>query len=261
MRLRELLRRSFARSDVLTAWITSGALLVAVSIPGLFLYAYAAAESLEEIDRWFEFVLQVVVREVEEHGPSAIATDDLRGRLPNVDAAVRVQAANGDLLYQRGVWPDPRNEIGALRRNDGEKRDLGSIWLLQRAHWIVGERTAASGVRIELALPLRHFAAETSELRRRVVVATVIAAAAVLAIGLLTTMRAFSPLRRATAMLREVDTGSLGVRLPNRGTRDPIDRHAETLNGARADRRGFARLRAFADAAHELRTPLNRSAT
>ena len=73
-------------------------------------------------------------------------------------------------------------------------------------------------------------------------------------------MRAFSPLRRATAQLRDVDTGSLGVRLPSRGTGDPIDLHAETLNSvlARIDV-GFARLRAFSsDAAHELRTPLNR---
>jgi signal transduction histidine kinase len=260
MRPRELLRRSFARSDVLTAWITSGALLLAVFIPGLVLYSYAAVESLEEIDRWFEFVLQVVVREVDEHGPAAISADDVRGRLPNVDAAVRVHAGNGDLLDQRGVWPDPENEIQALRRSEGEKRNLGSILLLQRAHWIVGARETASGARVELALPLRHFASETVEIRRRVAVATVIAAAAVLLIGLVTTMRAFSPLRRATAMLREVDTGSLGVRLPNRGTRDPIDRHAETLNGVleRIDA-GFARLRTFSsDVAHELRTPLNR---
>jgi signal transduction histidine kinase len=260
MRPRELLRRSFARSDVLTAWITSGALLLAVFIPGMVLYAYAAAESLEEIDRWFEFVLQVVVRDVDEHGPAAISADDVRGRLPNVDAAVRVRAANGDLLYQRGVWPDRENEIQALRRNEGKKRNLASIRLLQRAHWIVGARESASGARVELALPLRHFASETVEIRRRVAVATVIAAAAVLLIGLVTTMRAFSPLRSATAMLREVDTGSLGVRLPNRGTRDPIDRHAETLNGVleRIDA-GFARLRAFSsDVAHDLRTPLNR---
>ena len=63
MRLRERLRRSLARSDVQTAWIVSGVLLIATCAPGLFLYAYAAMESLEEADRWFEFVLQVAVRE------------------------------------------------------------------------------------------------------------------------------------------------------------------------------------------------------
>jgi len=91
-------------------------------------------------------------------------------------------------------------------------------------------------------------------------VGAVIAAAVVLLIGLGTTMRAFAPLRRATAMLAEVGTGSLGVRLPSRGTGDPIDCHAETLNAVleRIDA-GFERLRAFSsDVAHELRTPLNR---
>jgi signal transduction histidine kinase len=260
MRLRELLRRSLARSDVQTASITAAALLLAVFVPGMYLYAYAAAESLEEIDRWFEFVLQVVVREVDEHGAAAIESGDVRGRLPNVDAAIRVHDPSGQIVAERGSWPDPQNEIQALHRSAGEKRNLGSIWILQRAHWIVGAQPTASGERVELALPLRHFASETTEIRRRVAFSTVIAAAAVLAIGLATTLRAFSPLRRATARLREVDTGSLGVRLPSRSTGDPIDLHAETLNGVleRIDA-GFARLRSFSsDAAHELRTPLNR---
>jgi signal transduction histidine kinase len=264
MRLPELSRRSFARADVQTVWITSAALLLAVFIPGMFLYAYAATETLEEIDGWFEFVLQGVVREVEERGPAAISLEDARGRLPNFDAAVRVRAPDGELLYERGVWPDPENEVRALsHRDDGARRNLGSVRLLRVAHWIVGEDTAASGARVELALPLRHFASETMEIRRRVVAATAIAAAAILLIGYATTMRAFSPLRRATAQLREVDTGSLGVRLPSRGTGDPIDLHAETLNSvlARIDA-GFARLRAFSsDVAHELRTPLNRIST
>ena len=264
MRRPDLSRRSLARADVQTAWITSAALLLAVFIPGMFLYAYAATESLEEIDRWFDFVLQVVVREVEERGPAAISLEDVRGRLPNVNAAVRVRAPNGDLLYERGVWPDPKNEVQALsHRVEEKKRNLGSVRLLRRNHWIVGERNAASGARVELALPLRHFASETLEIRRRVVVATTIAAAVILLIGYATTMRAFSPLRRATARLREVDTGSLGVRLPSRRTGDPIDLHAETLNSVleRIDA-GFARLRSFSsDVAHELRTPLNRIST
>src|SRR4029453_17079473 len=111
----------------------------------------------------------------------------------------RVRAPDGDRLYERGVWPDPENEVRALsRREDGARRDLGSVRLLRVAHWIVGEDTAASGARVELALPLRHFASETMEIRRRVVAATAIAAAAILLIGYATTMRAFSPLRRAT---------------------------------------------------------------
>ncbi len=263
MRPRELFRRSFARSDVRTVWITTAALLVAVFVPGMFLYAYSATESLEEIDSWFEFALQVVVREVNERGPEAIASGEVVGRLPHPNAAVRVHGATGELLSERGVWPDPENEIRALTHGDKEKRNLGALWLLRDAHWIVGARAGASGERIELALPLRQAASETIEILRHVTVATLIAGTVVLLIGLVTTLRAFVPLRRATAMLREVDTGSLGVRLPTRGTGDPIDLHAETLNGVlqRIDA-GFARLRAFSsDVAHELRTPLNRIST
>jgi signal transduction histidine kinase len=257
----ERLRRLLARSDVQTAWLTSSVLLLAVFVPGMLLYAYAAEESLEQFDRWFEFALQVVVGEVDERGPAAIATDDVSGRLPNADAAVRVRAPNGEILLARGNWPAPEHEIRArLHDGSGEKRNLTAVWLLRHADWIVGERVTASGARVELALPLRNFASVNAKIGRLIAIGAGLAALVVLLSGLGATMRAFSPLRRATAMLRQVDTGSLGVRLPSRGTGDPIDRHAETLNGvlARIDA-GFAQLRAFSsDAAHELRTPLNR---
>jgi len=266
MRLREPLRRSLARSDVQTAWIVSGVLLVAVCTPGLFLYAYAAMESLEEADRWFEFVLQVAVREVDEHGAAASESvfAGVQGRMPNVDAALRLRAPNGEIVYEQGVWPDPERQTRALDHGaNGHHRNLRSLWLLRHRNWMVGDRVAASGTHVELALPLRHFASESSELRRRALVGGVIAAALMLLVGLGATMRAFSPLRRATAVLRDVDTGSLGLRLPSRGTGDPIDVHAETLNGVlERIHAAFVRLRSFSsDAAHELRTPLNRIST
>src|SRR5688572_23318388 len=267
MQRRDRLVRWIARSDVQTAWITGAALLFAVLIPGLFVYAFSASESLEEIDHWFEFVLQVVTRDLEERGDAPIDLDDVRGRLPDFYAAVQVRSASGELLYERGAWPDAEHEIPAvssggepLERSDSP---LNSLGLLKRSNWMVGERTTRAGERVRLALPLRHFASESAEIRRRVIAATAVAAVAVLAIGLASTMRAFSPLRRATALLRDVDTGSLGMRLPTRRTGDPIDLHAETLNNvlARIDA-GFGRLRAFSsDVAHELRTPLNRIST
>jgi signal transduction histidine kinase len=263
MRLPERLRRSLARSDVQTAWIVSGVLLIATCAPGLFLYAYAAMESLEEADRWFDFVLQVAVREVDDHGAAASAGefDDIEGRVPNVDAALRLRSPNGEIVYERGVWPDPLREIQALNDGvDGGDRNLRSFWFLRHGNWMVGDRVAASGTRVELALPLRHFASESSELRRRALVSGVVAASLMLLVGLGAAMRAFSPLRRATAVLHDVDTGSLGLRLPSRGTGDPIDVHAETLNSVleRIDA-AFVRLRSFSsDVAHELRTPLNR---
>jgi two-component system, OmpR family, heavy metal sensor histidine kinase CusS len=261
MRPRELLRRSFARSDVQTAWIISAALLIAVLVPGLLLYAYAAEESLEQVDRWFEFALQVAVRDIDDRGPAALDAEDGRGSLPNPDAVVRVWSPGGEIVYSRGEWPELENQIRArLRDSDVPKRRLTAPWILRRASWIVGERATASGARVELALPLRNLASLNAKIRRGVMVGTGVAAGTVLLIALGTTIRAFSPLRRATAMLRDVGTGSLGVRLASRRTGDPIDLHAETLNAVleRIDA-GFARLRSFSsDAAHELRTPLNR---
>jgi len=259
MRLPDRLRRWGARSDVKTASITSAALALCVIVPGMWLYGHLAGEAMREVDRWFEFVLDVAVREVDENGPDALRRDDLRSRLR--EASVRLVDASGKVLIERGVWPEPRNEVLSRSSHpDRRKHGVDSAWLLRSGNWLVGKRATASGAVLELALPLRHFAAESGEILVEILLMAVIAAAAVLPIGFVTTLRAFAPLRRATAQLREVDTGSLGVRLPSRGTGDPIDLHAETLNGvlARIDA-GFARLRSFSsDAAHELRTPLNR---
>jgi signal transduction histidine kinase len=261
MRPFELLRRGLARSDVKTASITSAGLALCMFLPGMFLYAHLASESLREVDRWFGFVIQVAVREVDEHGVDALAGENVQGRLPNNDAAVRLRSPTGQLLFERGVWPEPEREIRAARsRAEVRERGLGSFWMLRPDNFIAGEQATASGSVLELALPMHHFASESGEIRGDIALMTLIAAALVLPIGFATTLRAFAPLRRATAQLREVDTGSLGVRLPSRGTSDPIDLHAETLNSvlARIDA-GFARLRSFSsDAAHELRTPLNR---
>jgi signal transduction histidine kinase len=264
MRLLERVRRSFARADVRTGSIISAALLFAAIVPGLLLYAYATEESLEEVDRWFEFALDVLVREVDDRGADHLVLEDVRGRLANPGAAVRIRAPSGDLLYERGRWPDREREIRArVHGVNRVKRNLASAWLVQPENWIVGERVAASGARVELALPLYRFASDNEKVRRRFVVGAALSTVTVLLIGLATAIRAFAPLRRSTELLRGVGTGSLGVRLPSRGTGDPIDRHAETLNSvlARIDA-GFARLRAFSsDVAHELRTPLNRIST
>jgi signal transduction histidine kinase len=261
MRRRERLRQWLARSDVQTASITSAALALCVFVPGMVLSAHLSVESLRQVDRWFEFVIQDAVREVDEHSVEALAGDEVRRRLPDLEASVRLRARTGEVLFERGDWPEPERQIRARSREDGDpKRGLGSFWLMRPENWVVGRKATASGSVVELALPLHRFASESREIRGEIALMALIAAALVLPIGFATALRAFAPLRRATAQLREVDTGSLGVRLPSRGTGDPIDLHAETLNSvlARIDA-GFARLRSFSsDAAHELRTPLNR---
>jgi len=117
MRRAERVRRPLLRSDVQTAWITSAALLLAVFVPGVFLYAYAAEESLEQFDRWFEYAISVVARDVEEGGAAAIHSEDSRGLLPNADAAVRVRGVDGEILAERGRWPAADEQIRARRRH------------------------------------------------------------------------------------------------------------------------------------------------
>jgi signal transduction histidine kinase len=262
MRPLERVRHWLARSDVQTASITSAALALCVFVPAMFLYAHLATESIREVDRWYEFVLGVAVHEVDEHGVDVFAGgEDLRGRLPNIGAVVRLRSPTGDVILEWGGWPDPESAIPVRSsRPDRRKHGWESFLKLRPKNWLVGRRTTASGAVVELALPLQHVAGEAEEVLGEIVLTAVVAAAIVLPIGFVIALRAFAPLRRATARLREVDTGSLGVRLPSRGTGDPIDLHAETLNSvlARIDA-GFVRLRSFSsDVAHELRTPLNR---
>jgi signal transduction histidine kinase len=261
MRLLEQARRWLARFDVQTASITSAALALCLFLPGIVLYAHLASEEMREVDRWFEFTVDVVVREFEVHGVEALGRDDLRERLRSIGAVVRLRAPTGEVILEPDHWPDPDREVPARSsRPHRRKHGWNSFWKLRSANWLVGRRATATGPLVEVALPLQHFASESAERFREVSAMALFAAAAVLPIGFVIALRAFHPLRRATAQLREVDTGSLGVRLPSRGTDDPIDRHAETLNSvlARIDA-AFARLRSFSsDVAHELRTPLNR---
>ena len=81
--------------------------------------------------------------------------------------------------------------------------------------------------------------------------------AAVLAAWMLTG-RALRPVERITEQVQQINTGTLGERVPRPGTGDEIDRLAATMN-AMLDRleNSDVRLRQFvSDASHELRTPV-----
>jgi signal transduction histidine kinase len=258
------LRRALRRADLRASLWIGSALLLFFAAAGFWYAAYTAMESLEEADRWFDFVLQGVVRDIDERGIESVATEDVRGLLPSANAGLRVRDASGAVLFERGDWPAPERAIPAILFGEAEQdRDLGAIWQMRRDNWMVGERTGERGQRVEIALPLAHFASEQLEIERLLLTGGLVAAGIAYLLGLIVTMRAFAPLRRATAQLVQVNPHRLGLRLPSRGTGDPIDVHAETLNRVLQEvDAGFARLRAFSsDAAHELRTPLNRIAT
>jgi len=257
MRWFEQARRSLARTDVRAALTITGLLLVALVLQGLALYAYVAAESLEEADRWMRHALRSIELRVDRGEPLEIAIADLRESLPGEALCVRVLDAQGALRQSWGDWPPEERQIAMAPRGP-----TTALRWLRRQTRLIGGETLPDGGRLDLALSLGHFHSESAEVGRRIAVAGLLSTLVALAIGLGASLRAFAPLRRATALLRGIDAGSLGHRLPTRGTGDPVDLHAETLNRvlARIDT-SFARLRAFSsDAAHELRTPLNRMA-
>jgi two-component system heavy metal sensor histidine kinase CusS len=257
MRRAEALR-GLARTDVRAALTIAGLLVVVLAVQSVALYAYVARESLEEADRWMGHALRAIALRVERGEALDMSVRDLRDSLPGEAVAVRLRDASGALVSEWGEWPPESRQIGPQRRASA----TAMAWLRNRRPRLVGSHSLHDGRLLEVALPLSHFHSESSEIGRRIALVALLSAAAALVTGLAASRHAFAPLRRATGVLRHVDAGSLGQRLPTRGTGDPVDLHAETLNRvlARIDA-AFERLRAFSsDAAHELRTPLNRIA-
>jgi signal transduction histidine kinase len=253
----EGLRRSLARTDVRAALTIASLVLAALIVQGFALYTYAANENLDEAERWMVHALRSVALRADRGDSLELAVSDLAEAWPGRSISVRIRDARGELVASRGPWPAPDARVEMGRSN---ARAAFRGWHV-REH-LVGSTPLRDGRSVDLALPLSHFHAEAAEMARHVAVTGTLSVLVALLTAWIATLRAFSPLRRATHALRDLDAGELDRRLPTRGTGDPVDQHAETLNRvlARIDA-GFARLRDFSsDVAHELRTPLNRIA-
>ncbi len=258
MRPADSLARNLRRADARAALAIGGLLLMAVGAQGAILYAYVALESLEEADRWIAYLTETIEAPTQRGTPVASIVGDMRRSLGDLAPSVRVRDSRGELIDGWGQWPESALLVAAEPGHD--KRELTSGLLLGRQKFLVSDVALASGMTVEVALPLAHFAAETAEVGRGLAIVSLASGVIALLIALIATARAFSPLRQATALLKTVDERNLGRRLPMRGTDDPVDNHARTLNRVleKIDT-SFSRLRAFtSDAAHELRTPLNR---
>jgi signal transduction histidine kinase len=255
--LRARARRALARTDVRAAVTIAGVLMLTLGVQGLALYAYVASEYVEEAERWLYYALGELEPPVAAAVPLERAVRERLAGLPGSPVAVRLRDPSGAVIQSWGRWPDGSRQLAA-RRHHAHHRFAAR--LASRDDVLVGESELASGDRIELALPLRHFVHETDEVGRRLLWAGLLSGALALAVGLWASLHAFAPLRGATALLRDLDARSLGRRLPTRSTGDPVDEHAETLNEVLTEiDTAFGRLRAFSsDVAHELRTPLNR---
>jgi signal transduction histidine kinase len=258
MRPADVFAKTLRRADARAALAIGGLLLLAVGVQGAVLYAYVAMENLEEADLWIAYLTEAIEAPAQRGTPVASIVGDMRQSLGDRAPSVRVRDDSGELIDSWGRWPESASLAAAESGEDG--RQLTSGLLLGHQRFLVSDVALQSGMTVEVALPLAHFASETAEVGRGLAVVSLASGAIALLIALMATARAFSPLRRATALLKTVDERNLGRRLPMRGTDDPVDRHARTLNRVleKIDT-SFSRLRAFtSDAAHELRTPLNR---
>lgn len=254
MRWVDLLRRT----DVRAALAIAGVLVVAITIQGILLAAFVAQESLEEADRWMSHTLASLRPPLERGEPVARIVGDMQASLEDARPAARLRDASGEVVATWGPWP--ATELLVPTRAGEDQRRLDAIRWMTREHHLVGNLPLPSGERLEIALPLAHFVTEAGEVAGGIALITLASGLLALLLAVVATARAFSPLREATAELRRVDAQHLGRRLPTRGTADPVDRHAETLNQvlSKIDD-AHSRLRDFSsNAAHELRTPLNR---
>ncbi|MGH7288292.1 MAG: hypothetical protein ACREI8_09780, partial [Myxococcota bacterium] len=250
MRLAERLRRADTRAVL----AIGGVLVITLAVQGLGLYAYGAEESLEQADDWVDQSRDAIASLVGEGLPDDSLAEIAYAALPG-KRAVRVVTQQGTVVSSFGAWPERAPRIPA-RQDDGPDRGFDSFRWLRPDGFLVDAIALPSGHRLEIALPLKRFSREAAEIGRGLSLVLALSSLVAFGIAILATRHAFAPLREATALLAGIDARALGSRLPSRGTGDPVDRHAETLNrvleGIDA---AFERLRRFnSDAAHELRT-------
>lgn len=261
MSLAETFHRLRARIDVRAVFAMASVMLVAITIQCLVLSMFVAVETLEEGDRWVGHSLELLANAQARGGTPEDAVEALRRSFVGGVPAVRLHRADGTLARSYGAWPAAERSVASAEGDD--QRSLRDWRLLWGDRHLVGERELAAGGRVAFALPLAELASETTEVVKALLLIGVLSALVSLLVGILTTSRALGPIRDATRILREVDARHLGSRIATRGSGDPVDRHAETLNQVLADiDASFARVRSFgSDVAHELRTPINRIRT
>jgi signal transduction histidine kinase len=259
MRRTEALMRVLKRVDTRAALAVSVLLLLTIGLQGLALYAYVSVESLEEADRWMSHALRIARNLAPQRLEDEALLGAMEDSLSDMSPILRLRSGPDTIAGSRGAWPLADRQVPWTQRAD-DSRDVLNFPKLRTDNYLVGDVEMSSGITLEVALPLSHFAEETAEVGQVLALVVVVSGMAALLIAVVATFQAFSPLRLATRLVGGLDAKRLGRRLPSRGTGDPVDRHAETLNAVLAGiDDSFSRLRSFSsDAAHELRTPLNR---
>ncbi len=254
------LRHFTNRTDARAALFIGAVLLTGNAIESGVLYAFVEIEALEQGDAWVRHTLRTVSREITANVDPSVALADIELSLEGARTAARVATPDGN-LESWGTWPDPAATSPAL--SGADDRNLTAFRLLRPEGYLVGGRSLDRGGTLDVAVSMKHFAAEASEVGEGLLLVAVASSALALLSAAVATLWAFRPLRDATKTLERVGSQRIRERLATRGTTDPIDRHSQILNDIFAEiETSFSRLRAFSsDVAHEFRTPLNRIAT
>ncbi len=251
--------RSLRRTDGRAAIVIATTVLTVSVLQSWFLYRYVAVEALEQADAWVDHSLHTIHREVSNQIDPTEALAEFGRSLDDGQAAARVTTRSG-AVSTWGAWPKPEQTQPAVTGED--TRSLFDADLLKPGILLYASTSLADGGLLEAVVSLDPFAEEAFEVRDALMFFTVLLSASGLFAAISATFWAFKPLRDATDSLNHVGPHDLSNRLVDRGTLDPIDRHARELNQKLEDiEASFARIRAFGnEIAHEFRTPLNRIA-
>jgi two-component system heavy metal sensor histidine kinase CusS len=219
------------------------------------LYAYAASELLELAQAEVDERLAQLETSLGEPDPALRSAElGLLGKqLARDGGGFLVQDEDGAEILSQGA------PLRGPSADEPQMRWLAAV-RLDRDEALRGERRLPSGQLLQIEVSSRGFVRERDEIQRGFWLSLALGVALAVVGALPATRYALAPLRRATAAAQRVDAYRLAARLPVRGVRDDLDRHAEAVNQLLERlETGFARIRRFSqDVAHELRTPVNR---
>ncbi len=237
------------------------ALLVTVSIFGVYTYAQIASRT----ERDARLVLELQVNEVAVHaaadGPEA-RVDTIERGIASAESGLKLGFAlfdeEGELLVARGSLaryptPLPQGVLAGEDQSAFDEIDVGENY----PYLVMAVRSPPGFV--QGALYTRPFVRNAREVRDIYLYSLPVLLLLTAALGYGLARGSLRPLAEMNTTARRISGTNLEERIPTRGSGDELDELAATLNDMIARiGRSVERMRRFSgNAAHELRTPLN----
>ncbi|WP_243368239.1 sensor histidine kinase [Fundidesulfovibrio soli] len=178
------------------------------------------------------------------------------------DSFVRILDSKGAELLTLA----PQTWRGVPAKALEDRLHEGGQWLLWKSEetgevYEFGLRRLSSGAAIIVGGDARSREALLSEFQRIFLGITVTVVALGVIVGTVLSYRSLAPIRDLIATVKSIEQGSLGVRVPTRGTGDELDELASLFNSMLG--RISTLIQGMRDAldnvAHDLRTPLTRA--